>query len=105
MPPTPGPGVAHPFIAAYLPTITLFCGLVGIGINAYLLRRFSPPKPVQLENVISSFVAAASIPVGVLLIAAGIDRHMLDFLSDLYLALAAAGIATIYLAVKGLIPS
>jgi hypothetical protein len=93
---------AHPFLAQYVQSFTIICGLLGIFIRWLVVKRKTPPKPFELDTIITAFMAAASIPVGVLLVGSAFDRHMFAFLSDLYIALAAAGIATIYLAIKGL---
>ena len=93
---------AHPFLAAYIQAITVSCGLIGVVVRWLIIRKKNPPKKLDLETMTLAFASAANVPVGILLIASSFDTHMFAFLSDLYLALASAGVATLYLAIKGL---
>jgi hypothetical protein len=95
-----GPPAENAFTA--LQIISLVIGILGIGVRWVVLRRKTPPQGLGLKGAINALYAAAGLPAGILLLGAAFDSRLIVLLTDLHLALFAAGIAVISVAWSGL---
>jgi hypothetical protein len=96
-------------IGKLLPQLSVGAGIAGVVIRALILRSRNKgqaeakQKGLQLDGLISAFYTAAAVPGALFLVACSFRPDWIKFLSDLYLALAAAGLAILYLAYRQLI--
>lgn len=98
------PALSVAQIARGLSIITLIVAFLGIVYRAVRVSKSTvTPKPkMDVGSTLAAFLTAASIPVGFALIAAAFWPPMIPVVTDLPLALAAAGLAIIAVAFKGL---
>ena len=101
-PSPPAPTLFFQLVASYLPHASVLCGLLGVAVRWKVLSKRNPRKESGLDGMISAFYTAAAVPVGVFLLGCSFKPELTVFLSDLNLALGAAGIASLYIAYKGL---
>jgi hypothetical protein len=77
------------------------CGLIGMCVRGMILWRRG--TPVGLGALTSALMTGAGAPVGLFLICCAFKPELTHHLKDLNIALAAAGVCTLYIAYKGLI--
>lgn len=84
-----------------LQIVSVSCSL--LGCVGYVLRSYLRKRPVNLVRVLMVMLSASLIPTGVWLLLCAFDPTLLSEVSGLNLYLAVAGVALIFIAIRGII--
>lgn len=84
--------------------LNLLCVLAGIIAVAFrLVLDWRARRIPDLSDLVSCLFAASTLPAGVALIACAVWPVLLQRLADFRVALVAAGLATLYIGLRGLV--
>ena len=73
---------------------------VGFALFGGVFALFRHRNTLTLEAVLGNLLAASSIPSAILLLWCAFDSSRINYMNDLGLYLAAAGVALLYVAIK-----
>jgi hypothetical protein len=87
------------FLMPSLSQLTVICAIAGACFSLVFRRNGKSPP---LEVVVTKLLCASLIPIGVMLMLCAFDTSLLALVADAGLYIAAAGIALLVVAIKGL---